>query len=122
MGLENTTTIDLITKPFPGDGCDLVLYIVDSGSVSDEVERYKLLIDKLSSYVAYVASEEFSWSNQEVDPSKVIVRVLCRTEPNEAMLAVEAVRPRGDDSLRISVLFEDLDGFYARHNLGKVPD
>lgn len=58
MGLNNTSAIDLITEPFPGDDCKLVLFVVDDGSVTDQLQRYNLLVSKLTNYVNFVSSEE----------------------------------------------------------------
>ena len=52
----------------PGDdGYKLVLFAIDDGTVVDELQRYKLLIAKLTAYVSYVASAEFRSAHPDVD-------------------------------------------------------
>ena len=111
MGLQDTGTVDIISKPLPGDPCRLVLYVVDDGSVTDEIQRYELLVDKLVNYVNYVAGPAFRESYPGIGFSDVLVRVLCKTPPNDAMGDVQAIGAKGDAANRLKVTFADYDGF-----------
>jgi hypothetical protein len=113
MGLNNTNTIDLITKPFPGDDCKLVLFVVDDGSITDERQRYKLLVSKLTNYVNFVSSEDFRREHPGIDHADVLIRVICTTPPNEAMLNIQAVGKKNDGAQRPRVLFVDRASFLA---------
>ena len=113
MGLKDTNSVDLVTKALPGDDCSLVLFVIDDGTVLDEMQRYKLLLAKLTAYVNYVASPAFQNTNPGVGFPEVLVRVLCKTPPNEAMLDVQAVGAKGDVKNRLKVVFADEDTFMA---------
>lgn len=113
MGLDNTDAIDLITKPLPGDDCKLVLFVVDDGSITDQLQRYNLLVSKLTNYVNFVASEDFRRENPGIDHADVLIRVICTTPPNEAMLNVQAVGKKNDVAQRLRVLFVDRASFLA---------
>ena len=63
MGLKDTNIVDLVTKSLLGDDCKLVLFVMDDGSITDQVHRYRLLISKLTNYVKYVSSEDFQRDN-----------------------------------------------------------
>ena len=111
MGLNNTNIIDLITKPFPGDNCKLVLLVVDDGTITDQLQRYSLLISKLTNYVNFVSSEDFRRKNPGIDHADVLIRVVYTTPPNEAMLNVQAVGKRNDAAQRLRVVFVDRASF-----------
>jgi hypothetical protein len=113
MGLQDTDTVDIVAKALPGDPCKLILYVVDDGSITDEIRRYKLLIEKLTGYVNYVAGTEFRESHPGIGFSDVLVRVLCRRPPNDAMSEVQAVGAKGDAANRLKVAFADYDEFMA---------
>ena len=113
LGLEDTNSIDIVSNALPGDDCKIVLYAIDDGTTTDELRRYQLLIEKLRAYVDHVASAEFRSSHPNVGFGDVLVRVLCKTPPNDVMLDVQAVRPKGDAHNRLKVVFADLDSFLA---------
>jgi hypothetical protein len=113
MGLKDTNSVDIVAKALPGDDCKVVLFAVDDGTIMDEVQRYKLLIAKLGSYVEYVASSEFQSANPGVGFGDVLVRVLCVTPPNQAMTDVQAVGAKGQAHNRLKVVFADYDSFRA---------
>jgi hypothetical protein len=118
LGLKDTNSIDIVTKAMPGDICKLVLFVVDDGMITDELQRYKLLIEKLTAYVNYVASTEFRSTHPGVGFGDVLVRVLCKIPPNEAMSDVQAIGAKGDLQNRLKVVFADYDGFMAGPKAG----
>ena len=77
------------------------------------MQRYKLLIAKLTAYVSYVASAEFRSANPGVGFGDVLVRVLCKSPPNDAMSDVQAIGAKGEVQKRLKVVFADYDGFMA---------
>lgn len=115
MALTDCDSIDLITKPLPGDEeCRLVLYVVDDGSVVDENERYRLLVVKLASYLQYVSSPGFASENPGVGLSDVLVRVLCKTPASDTMLDIKTISPKGDARIGVRVLFENYADFVGK--------
>lgn len=111
MALEDTDTLDMALKALDGreNGIDLLLF--DHAKTTDEIERYNLLMQKLATYVAYFVDDKFRRNHPDTKPEDVLIRVLCKTPPNSAMQAVQAVTPRGDRINRIAVVFENLDEF-----------
>ncbi len=114
MGIENTETIDMMTKSLDGTPNGLDLMIIDAGSIQDEATRFNMLVDKLSAYVNFVLSAEFAQEYPKTAAKQVMIRVLCATPPNEAMLKVNAVYPSDDRTNRIRVVFEDVDEWKQR--------
>jgi hypothetical protein len=106
MALEDTGTIDIVVQALTGQGHALELMIVEGQHATDEMRRYRLLVDKLGGYVAYVASDEFAREHPGLSCDDVLIRVLCLTPPNEAMTQVSAVRPPGNDRCRVPVRFD----------------
>jgi hypothetical protein len=113
LALQDTDSVDVVTRAFPGDDCKIVLFAIDDGTVSDEVQRYKLLIAKLTAYVKYVGSAEFRSENPGVGFGDVLVRVVCRTPPNDAMRHVQAIGAKGEAQNRLKVVFSNYDSFMA---------
>jgi hypothetical protein len=113
LGLKDTNSVDIVTNALPGDDCKLVLFAVDDGTTTDELERYNLLIAKLTAYVNYVASHDFRSAHPGVGFGDVLVRVLCKTPPNDAMSAVQAIGAKGEVQNRLKVVFADYDRFMA---------
>jgi hypothetical protein len=97
----------------PGDDCKVVLWVIDDGTVTDELLRYKLLIEKLTGYVNYVASDGFRKENPDVEFGDVLVRVLCTRPPNDVMREVQGVGARADNQRRLRVVFDDYEQFMA---------
>jgi len=116
---SSALTIDIITKPLPGDDCKLVLLIVDDGTVEDEVERYRFLIDKLRAYLEFVGSAEFRNKHPGIGFADVLVRVLCKVPANQAMQDMQTIGPKGDSRNRLRLVFEDYDGFVDKLKLQK---
>jgi hypothetical protein len=113
MALSNTDTVDLVTKPLPGDACKVVLFVVDSEEPTDELQRYQLLIEKLTSYLNHAMSEQFLAEHPGVTPPDILIRVLCKAPPNQAMLNIQQIGAKGDPASRIPVVFEDYTEFLA---------
>jgi hypothetical protein len=113
LGLRDTDSVDIVTKALPGDDCKLVLFVLDDGSIGDELKRYTLLTSKLAAYVEYVASPEFRSAFPGVGFGDVLVRVVCKTPPNEAMSDVQAVGAKGEVLNRLKVVFADRDSYLA---------
>ena len=111
MGLEDKSTIDIMTKSLEGLENGLELHIVDSGEVTDEMQRYRMLVEKVGTYLGFIMSAEFARDYPTTRPVDVVIRVLCKQPPNEAMQQVQAVFPRGDRTNRVRVIYEDLDEF-----------
>ena len=118
MSLQNATTIDLITTSLDGveHGVELhILDIVDPWVTVDEVKRFRLLINKLTSYLLYACSEEFKTAYPQTSADKVLIRVLWNRTPNEAMEQITALSPKGDPAYRIPVTYENIDKFMERY-------
>ncbi|MES4792960.1 MAG: hypothetical protein C4321_08205 [Chloroflexota bacterium] len=81
MALKNTNTVDVVAPPLDGRPRGLDLIVVDSAAVTDELERYCLLVEKLGSYVGYVTDAEFTSIHPGIRSADVIIRVLCKTHP-----------------------------------------
>ena len=97
MSLTTLDTIDLISRPLPGDNCKLVLFVTDGGSVTDEVERFSLLVAKLTNYLRWVASAQFRREHPGVAIDDVLVRVACARPPTPAMTDIQSLAWKGDD-------------------------
>jgi GrpB-like predicted nucleotidyltransferase (UPF0157 family) len=87
-------------RALPGDDVDIVLIMVDDGSITDEQQRFDLFASKLKTYGAYLLQET---------PARTRVRVLHRSPPTAQMLQVQSVCPRGHEDRRAAVVFEDYD-------------
>lgn len=104
MTLEEANTIDIITKPQDGS---IGLFIVDAGTITDPEARFLRLMAKLKTYVAFVMSEQFKQEHPGIGPADVTIHVVCFTPPTQEMLQIEYAAPRGDQSNRIPVVFEE---------------
>jgi hypothetical protein len=123
VSLRNSNTVDIVCKALPGDPGKLVLYVVDDGSIDDQLERYRLLISKLTTYVMYVADSNFTVKHPGVEARDVFIRVVCVVPPNEAMTEVQAIKQRTADhpapwSLRVEFMAHD--EFTRRLHAGAV--
>ncbi len=119
MGLDNPDTIDLTTKSLPGDECRLGLYVVETDVTRDEAKRYEMLVRKLGTYAEFVVSEEFAREFPGITPADVLIRVLCASQPGEAMRQIATVHPRGREEQSIPVTCELTAEFERRHRLGE---
>jgi hypothetical protein len=113
MALQDVDVVDIVAKSLENIPNGLELYIVDNHHTNNEIERYKLLTDKLGAYVHFIASDEFKIKNPNTQASDVVIRVLCQSPPNEAMLEIISVMPHGDNTNRVQVIFENLEEFLS---------
>lgn len=111
MSLQDAETIDIIAHSLEDVPNGIELYIVDDGTISDEVERYTALTRKLGTYIGFVIGDEFFQAYPNTRTDDVLIRVLCKRPPNSAMLEMKAVTPRGDRLNRVPVVFEDMQIF-----------
>ena len=120
MPLKDTTKVDVIVKSPHTGGYDLI--VVDSGDVSDEIERYNLLLEKLKCYSSFVLSGQLKKSNPESEGKEIRFCVVCQVPPNAAMLQLQALKPSDNSSERFSVLITTQDGYLtntAYENISK---
>jgi hypothetical protein len=111
MSLQTTDTIDVIVKSPHIDGYDLIA--VDAGEITDQIERYNLMIDKLTTYMNYVTSDEFFSEYPDAAEKGIRLCVLCTEEPNEAMKNVEALKTRNEPIQRFEVLVTTQKNYLA---------
>ena len=103
MPLENTDVVDIITTSQQGQ---TVLVITDAGVTTDPEERYALFMEKLKTYVAAIMSGELAKDLPASSSGDYQIRVMCVLPPTEEMLAVQAIKPRGENIDAILVEFE----------------
>lgn len=115
MSLEDTTTIDIVVKPPSGQGLDLVL--CDGGEVEDELRRYQLIVEKLISYVEFVATGQHLSNAPEVRTEDISIRVICKNPPNDAMKQIVSVVSRQHPNVRLPVVLEMEGEFRQRMGL-----
>lgn len=105
MSLGETNSIDIVMRALPGDDVDIVLIIVDDGSIIDEQRRFDLFAAKLKTYGAYLLQET---------PARTRILVLHRSPPTAQMLKVQSVCPSGHEERRAAVVFQDYDAAMAQ--------
>jgi hypothetical protein len=111
----NTPVVDLITKPLPGDeNCRIVLYIIDSGGITDPPERREFLRVKLVRYLEYVVSPQFRKEIPGIEPRHVLVRVLHVNPPTDSMAEIIRIGPSNDPGNRMRVEFGDYNEFMQK--------
>jgi hypothetical protein len=101
MALSDASTVDLVVKHPTREAYDLVA--VDDGTVTDELARYNLVVDKITAYLTYVVSGQFYRMYPEAVGKSVRCCIVCHREPNEAMLRLQGVKDRNDQNLRMEV-------------------
>jgi hypothetical protein len=106
----NSPTIDLVTKPLPGDKGKLVLYIIDSGEFVEPVQRKDLLRLKLSRYLDYARSPDFRKEHHDIAPRDILIRVLHTTLPGD-LLAIQSIGSPEDPENNMTVEFGDYNEF-----------
>src|SRR6266576_5383707 len=99
MALEDTSTVDMVVKT--PDGRRLFLVIFDAGDVNDELRRYQLLVEKLMTYVDYVAVGQYREQAPDLAQQDISVRVVCMTPPNDAMKQIVSVVSREQPEVRL---------------------
>jgi len=102
VALTDTDKIDIIIKNPHTGGFDLLVY--DDGSIADEVRRYNLIVDKLQAYLTYVHSGQFLEQHPDAKNLPVRCCVVCKRDPNEAMIRLEGVKDREDPQVRLPVV------------------
>jgi hypothetical protein len=105
ISLKETNSIDIVLKALPGADVDVVLVIVDDGSVTDAQRRYELLVAKLKTCAAYIMQQKPAVRHR--------IQVLHRSPPTPQMLEVQSIAPRGHEDRRAAVVFEDYDAAMA---------
>jgi hypothetical protein len=103
MSLRDTDQIDVIVDSPHTDGFDLL--IVESGDIDDPIERYVLMVEKLSNYAQYVLGGQLFEHSPEAEGKTIRFCVISTTEPNEAMRKVDTIKSREDPSVRFPVVF-----------------
>ncbi|MCA9487203.1 hypothetical protein H6501_02510 [Candidatus Woesearchaeota archaeon] len=106
MTLEHTSKIDVISES--EDGQILIFKILDSGSITDPSERYKLFTHKLKTYVDYIISENFQIMHSGFDISSCSIQVICMSPPTPEMLEIHKVCPKGQREKIIPITFETI--------------
>ena len=119
MSLRDTTAIDVVGRG-PDGGYDLVVY--DAGDIADEHERYRLLTEKLRSYVEYVATGQYREQAGEASVDSFTIRVICQSPPNDEMRQVTSVRLTGDAVTELPVVFVLESEFRAETLRRRAPE
>lgn len=112
MSLEDTTKIDIVMKPPNGRG--LYLIVFDAGEISDELRRYQLIVEKLMTYVEFVASGQYREQSPDVAREDITACVVCRTPPNDVMKQIVSVVSRQQPEVRLPVTVETEQEFFER--------
>lgn len=107
MTLEDPTRIDIVAGSLDPARPGLDLWVVDTGSISDDSLRYRLLIAKVLIYANYIASPMFTVQHPNIKRSDVLIRVVCLTAPTKTMRDVTGIVSWFDQTLRVPVLVED---------------
>ncbi|MFD3166940.1 hypothetical protein [Herpetosiphon sp. NSE202] len=107
MTLEDPTRIDIVAGSLDPARPGLDLWVVDTGSISDDSLRYRLLIAKVLIYANYIASPMFTVQHPKIKRADVLVRVVCLTPPTKLMRDVTGIVSWFDQSLRVPVVVED---------------
>ena len=104
MTLSQTSVIDFVVKSKQTGGFDLL--IIDGGEYADEMQRYNLLLEKLSTYAEYVVSGQFAKEQPESAGKELrLCFIWDELPPNESMKRVEAIKPPNDPTVRFPVVF-----------------
>jgi hypothetical protein len=102
VSLKNEQTVDIEIGPTSHARCTLL--IVDGERHADEVERVQMFVAKLKHYVGVILSLDFAAAHPGVEPKDVLIGVVCQQSPNEQMLRVTEVGPRGRPDATIRVV------------------
>ncbi|MBK1880693.1 DUF6572 domain-containing protein [Pelagicoccus mobilis] len=114
MGFESTEKIDVVARSPHTEGYDLIA--VDSDQIKDETRRYRLMIEKLSSYAGYVESGQFYEDTPDAHGKEIRFCIIHKSPPNEAMEQVEAIKPRNSPDLRFPVLFYTQEEYMKKND------
>jgi hypothetical protein len=102
MALTDPGMIDIVVKNPVTCGYDLIVF--DDGSVEDEIKRYNLVLEKLTTYLDFYASGQFLDKYPAAKGLPVRCCVVCTNPPNDAMAKVEGINDRKDPSVRLPVI------------------
>src|SRR6266516_4029479 len=111
MSLEDTTKIDIVM--YPQTASCLRLLVFDAGEISDELRRYQLVLEKLMTYVDYVASGQYREQSPDVAREDITACVVCRTPPNDVMKQIVSVVSRQQPEVRLPVIVETEQEFFT---------
>jgi hypothetical protein len=93
------------------NGRGLFLVIFDAGDVTDELRRYQLLVEKLITYVDYVATGQYREQAPDLAREDISIRVVCTTPPNDVMRQIVSVVSRKQPEVRLPVVVETEEEF-----------
>jgi hypothetical protein len=102
MALTDPGEVDLIVNNPRTGGYDLIVF--DDGSVNEEVQRYNMVLDKLTTYLTFVSSGQFLDAYPDARGRLVRCCVVCVRPPNEAMSRLEGINDRKDPAVRLPVV------------------
>jgi hypothetical protein len=119
MSLTDAATIDLVTR-LPGEPARAALLIYDNGEIADDLERENALRRKLSAYLLFVESGQFTEAYPGLSDAELSVEVVCSVAPTDGMKLIEGVRPphRSDFFLPVNIAGEA--EFRAKLGLSKA--
>ena len=112
MALTDPGEVDLIVKNPVTGGYDLIVF--DDGSVNEEVQRYNLVVDKLTTYLNFVASGQFLEAYPDAKGLPVRCCVVCTYLPNDAMSRLEGLNDRKDPAVRLPVVVLTQDEYLKK--------
>jgi hypothetical protein len=101
MSLRHPEMLDIVVKQRGGDGYRLIAY--DEGDIQDPDERFRLMMEKLATYVHFVASGQFFEQYPDARDKALTITVVCKTPPSDTMICVEGVASREQPDIRVAV-------------------
>jgi hypothetical protein len=116
--LTDIGIIDIILKNPNTGGFDLVVY--DDGSITDEVQRYNLTVDKLQICLTYVHSGQVFEEYPDAKNMPIRCCVVCKRHPNDAMTRLEGVKDREDPQIRLPVVVLTEDEYLNRKSTSEA--
>jgi hypothetical protein len=107
-------TIDVILRDPSTGRPELIL--LESAPPTDAAERTLELQQRLEAYVTFIDTGQHREHLPDAQPEELAIRVLHRSPPTPELLAIRAVRARGDgrDALLVPVIFESEADMRAR--------
>lgn len=117
--LSNTDTIDAVATTPEGEPR---LFIFDVEAPMEADERLRLLLEKLKTYVNFVASGQLQQQHSDMPFDRIGIQVVCHEAPTDAMLGISQVNPRGRPELAIKVAFQSPEGEPYRPTASPIPD
>ncbi len=102
MSLSNSAAIDLVSM-LPGEPGRSMLIIYDNGEITDGSERERAFKKKLSPYVLFVRSGQFSDVYPGLSDAVLSIEVVCSLPPTEGMKSIAGMHSRGVSNLFLPV-------------------